>query len=83
MGREQEQPQAPSPAAPEAYADRAAGLFALIEAEFGARLDEAGRARVRERIEQQRSAIEQLSAASAALANGDEPDFVFSVYRGR
>lgn len=79
MAREREQPQAPA----SADAGRAAGLFALIEVEFGARLDETGRVRVRERIEQQLSTAEQLAAAAETLANGDEPDFVFSVYRGR
>lgn len=64
-----------------ATAERAAQLFALIEAEFGDRLDEAGRARVRERIDQQLTASAQLSAAAATLDNGEEPDFVFSPYR--
>lgn len=69
------------PPDPTGRQEQVARLFAIIEAQFGARLDEAGRARVRERLGQQVDNSERLSAAAAKLANGDEPDFVFSPYR--
>lgn len=55
-------------------------LLAVLDAQFGGRLDEAGRERVREQLERMVGGAAALSAR--ALANGDEPDFVFHPYRG-
>ena len=66
----------PAPAAPPAVDH----LLAALEAQFGERLDEAGRARVREGLERMVAGGAALSAVP--LANGDEPDFVFRAYRG-
>lgn len=78
--REGAQEQAEAVAAPEREA-RVARLFALVEAQFGERLDEAGRARVRELLGRQVDGAAQLTAAAATLDNGDEPDFTFEPYR--
>lgn len=69
-----------SPVAPDREV-RIAHLLAIVEAQFGERLDEAGRARVREQLGRQVDGSAQLAAAVAALENGDEPDFTFSPYR--
>ena len=66
----------PAPASPPAVDH----FLAALEAQFGERLDEAGRARVREGLERMVAGGAALSAAP--LANGDEPDFVFRAYRG-
>ena len=69
---EQGQPATPPPAVDH--------FLAALEAQFGERLDEAGRARVREGLERMVAGGAALSAVP--LANGDEPDFVFRAYRG-
>lgn len=53
--------------------------FALLEAQFGERLDDAGRARIREQLGRMAAGGAELSAH--ALANGEEPDFIFSPRR--
>ncbi len=55
-------------------------LMAVVEAEFGERLDEAGRAKIRTGIERNRTNAETLAAYG--LVNGDEPGTVFRAYRG-
>ncbi len=55
-------------------------LMAVVEAEFGERLDEAGREKIRTGIERNRTNAEALTASG--LANGDEPGTVFRAYRG-
>jgi len=54
--------------------------MAVVEAEFGERLDEAGRAKIRTGIERNRTNAAALTAYG--LANGDEPGTVFRAYRG-
>ncbi len=55
-------------------------MMATIEAEFGERLDEAGREKIRTGIERNRTNAATLAAYG--LANGDEPGTVFRAYRG-
>lgn len=55
-------------------------MMAVMEAEFGERLDEAGREKIRTGIERNRTNAEALTAYG--LANGDEPGTVFRAYRG-
>ncbi len=55
-------------------------LMAVVEAEFGERLDEAGREKVRTGIE--RNLSNTAALAAYVLANGDEPGTVFRAYRG-
>lgn len=55
-------------------------VMAVVEAEFGERLDEAGREKVRTGIERNRTNAAALMAHG--LANGDEPGTVFRAYRG-
>ncbi len=55
-------------------------VMATVEAEFGERLDEAGREKVRTGIERNRANAAALAAYG--LANGDEPGTVFRAYRG-
>jgi len=55
-------------------------MMAVVEAEFGERLDEVGRAKIRTGIERNRTNAEALTAYG--LANGDEPGTVFRAYRG-
>lgn len=55
-------------------------MMGTVEAEFGERLDEAGREKVRTGIERNRTNAEALAAYG--LANGDEPGTVFRAYRG-
>jgi len=51
-------------------------LLAVVQAEFGERLDEAGVARVREQL---RGIVANRAAlAAASLRNGDEPGSVFA-----
>ncbi len=78
--REDAREQAGAATAPDREA-RIAHLLAIVEAQFGERLDEAGRARVREQLGRQVDGSAQLAAAAAALENGDEPDFTFSPHR--
>lgn len=53
--------------------------FALVLARFGDRLDDAGRATIRQRIVRQ---VEEADALRGmTLANGDEPEILFSPYR--
>lgn len=56
-----------------------AGILALAEAEFGDRLDDAARARVRKQAEAIAANSRELSAVP--LANGQEPEFVFTARR--
>jgi len=51
-----------------------------VEAEFGGRLDEAGRAKIRTGIE--RNGTNAATLAAYGLTNGDEPGTVFRAYRG-
>ena len=55
-------------------------MMGVAEAEFGARLDEAGREKVRTGIE--RNMTNAAALAAYGLANGDEPGTVFRAYRG-
>ena len=55
-------------------------LLAALEAQFGERWDDADRARVREQLA--KGAVGGAALSDRALANGDEPDFVFHPYRG-
>lgn len=55
-------------------------IMAVVEAEFGERLDEAGREKVRTGIE--RNMTNAAALAAYGLANGDEPGTVFRAYRG-
>jgi len=55
-------------------------MMAVMEAEFGERLDEAGREKIRTGIERNRANAAALAAYG--LANGDEPGTVFRAYRG-
>lgn len=54
--------------------------LAIVESQFGERLDDAGRARVREQLGRIAEGAAKLSARG--LANAEEPDFVFGPYRG-
>lgn len=55
-------------------------MMATVDAEFGERLDEAGREKIRTGIERNRTNAAAL--AKYGLANGDEPGTVFRAYRG-
>ena len=55
-------------------------IIAAVEAEFGERLDAAGREKIRTGIERNRTNAAALAAHG--LANGDEPGTVFRAYRG-
>ncbi len=56
-----------------------AGLLALVEAEFGDRLDDAGRARIRTQLETLAANSRALSAYP--LTNDQEPEFIFTARR--
>ena len=56
------------------------GLLEVVEAEFGARLDEEGRANVRRQIE--RIVANSRALSAYPLTNGQEPDFVFTASGG-
>lgn len=75
--------QPPAPAASEsADSPAVTTLLAALEAQpgFAERLDDAARAHVREQLARLLTASAALAAQP--LANGDEPDFVFSAHRG-
>lgn len=55
-------------------------MMATVEAEFGERLDAAGREKIRTGIERNRT--NAVALAAYGLANGDEPGTVFRAYRG-
>ena len=55
-------------------------MMATVEAEFGERLDDAGRAKIRTGIE--RNMTNAAALVAYGLANGDEPGTVFRAYRG-
>lgn len=55
-------------------------MMAVVEVEFGERLDEAGREKIRTGIE--RNMTNAAALAAYGLANGDEPGTVFRAYRG-
>jgi hypothetical protein len=55
-------------------------VMGMVEAEFGERLDEEGREKVRTGIE--RNMTNAAALAAYGLANGDEPGTVFRAYRG-
>jgi len=55
-------------------------MMATIDAEFGERLDVAGREKIRTGIE--RNQANAATLAAYGLANGDEPGTVFRAYRG-
>jgi hypothetical protein len=55
-------------------------VMGTVEEEFGERLDEEGRDKVRTGIE--RNMTNAAALAAYGLANGDEPGTVFRAYRG-
>ena len=55
------------------------GLLSAVEAEFGARLDEEGRANVRRQVE--RIVANSRALSAYPLTNGQEPDFRFTARR--
>ncbi len=55
-------------------------VMGMVEAEFGGRLDEEGREKVRTGIE--RNMTNAAALAAHELGNGDEPGTVFRAYRG-
>ncbi len=57
------------------------GLMAAVEAEFGERLDDAGRARIREGLE--KNLTNAAALAAYGLKNGDEPGTVFRAVSGQ
>ena len=54
-------------------------LVAVVEAEYGARLDEEGRANIRHQVE--RIVANSRALSAVPLTNGQEPDFVFAARR--
>lgn len=53
-----------------------AGLLAAVEATFGRRLDEEGRANVRRQVE--RIVANSRALSAVPLTNDQEPDFLFA-----
>lgn len=56
-----------------------AGLLAAVEATFGARLDDEGRANVRRQVE--RIVANSRALSAVPLTNEQEPDFLFAAQR--
>ncbi len=71
---------APPPAAGPPPSDLARALTEAVRVRYGDRLSAADLDVIAQRIEGRLQALERLY--QVPLSNGDEPDFVFSAYRG-